>query len=135
MRTICLTLVLASAAACQVPGLAAVDAGGCEEGNPDEERRGTDCLCCHEEFGIAGTFSRESVPPRWVKVRDATGAVFTMGLNTHGNFFHFTKVTPPIEAWTEDADGGVLNRMQARVAESSCNRCHREGGEAGGLVY
>src|SRR5947207_1074555 len=40
---------------------APVDVGPCRDGDPDRERWGTSCLCCHTtEFGVAGSLAGDA---------------------------------------------------------------------------
>jgi hypothetical protein len=69
---------------------------------------------------------------RAVLVRDAAGQTLAMTPNAYENFFLHEPVAFPLEAWILGAFGEEA-RMRDVVPHGSCNRCHREGLEAGPL--
>jgi len=88
---------------------------------------GSDCLMCHDGsvaetvFTVAGTWRG---PGRTVRVTGG-GRSVTMTTNTVGNFFTSEPVT---FGGTAAVDGETMDELP----HGSCNRCHGNGGEAGG---
>ncbi len=101
----------------------------CSGGDPLRERYGTDCLCCHEELGVAGSVDVDGPPIARVVVTDARGRRAIMAPNPYGNFFRHVRLEPPLEVLVEAVDGRVLE-MQSKSPHGSCNGCHRPEGPA-----
>jgi hypothetical protein len=113
---------------------AAVDAGGlpqgCTDGDPNDQRYGATCLCCHtDEFGVAGSIDRQGAPTSRIVVVDSTGVVADMQPNGFGNFFRHVPMAPPLQA-TAYGPTGVAIAMQEPATSADCNACHRAGGSA-----
>jgi hypothetical protein len=110
-----------------------VDAGSdaaCEQGDPDQERYGTDCLCCHRwEFGVAGSVALEGRPVERIEATDEDGFTVSMAPNPFSNFFRHYPVRGSLDVRVYGPDGGVA-RMPTRAPDGACNRCHRRGGPA-----
>jgi hypothetical protein len=100
-----------------------VDVGPCRDGDPDRERWGTNCLCCHaNEFGVAGSL----VPDAGVTailVADPTGRTDEMSPDFFDNFFRHQRLTPPLTAIITFADG-EQRKMLGLSPHGSCNACH-----------
>ena len=95
-----------------------------------EERHGTDCVCCHEEFGVAGSIDPAGSSVALVRVVDARGRRAEMVPNPYGNFFRHFALEPPLTVSVQGQDGTWLP-MRDPAPHGSCNRCHRaEGGPA-----
>jgi len=109
-------------------GPLADDPSTCREGDPAAERWGTDCLCCHEELGVAGSVDPAGPTIARVVVVDGRGRRAVMSPNPYGNFFRHVQLEPPLEIRVEGPDGSV-SVMQGLSPHGSCNRCH---GQAGG---
>lgn len=125
-----LILACAALAACEPPPSPGRE---CADGDPDQERRGTDCLCCHQgEFGVAGSVDPAGPPVARVVVTDGFGRSADMVPNPYGNFFRHIQLEPPLVATLFAPDGRSVT-MRAPIREASCNRCHRAGGEAAPL--
>ncbi|MEK6607557.1 MAG: hypothetical protein AABZ30_07855 [Myxococcota bacterium] len=103
-------------------------AANCTEGDPDRERWGTDCSCCHDEFGVAGSVEDDPSVARIVVV-DAKGRRAEMMPNPYGNFFRHLRLDPPLQAQVYGPDGRML-RMKTAAPHGSCNGCHAPGLEA-----
>lgn len=102
----------------------------CVDGDPQEERWGADCLCCHEELGVAGSVDRAGPEVARVVVLGADGRRAVMAPNAYGNFFRHVKLDPPLEIWVE-GPGGTRRVMEGLAPHGSCNRCHgAQGGPA-----
>jgi hypothetical protein len=100
----------------------------CREGDPSQERHGTDCLCCHAvEFGVAGSVNLDGPLVTRVLVTDARGRSADMAPNAYGNFFRHDALEPPLKAVVFGPDGRA-SAMKQTVTEASCNRCHSAGG-------
>jgi len=98
----------------------------CADGDPLQERYGTDCLCCHRnEFGVAGSvdLAGDAPPVALVIVEDRSGVRAQMAPNPYGNFFRHVQLQPPLRAWVVGRDGGVA-AMGMEAPHGSCNRCH-----------
>ncbi len=99
-----------------------IDVGLCRDGDPNRERWGTSCLCCHtHDFGVAG-----SVAPRSgvvdILIEDRNGRTAEMSPNIFDNFFRHRKLTPPLVATITFADGE--QRVMRDSPHGSCNGCH-----------
>jgi hypothetical protein len=103
---------------------------------------GEDCLRCHDgrvgpQFTAAGT-AFESIaggagaPGVLVRITGADGAEVVVPSNAAGNFFAQVPIAFPARVQIEAA--GEVHPMLAPIADGSCNRCHRPGGEAGTRV-
>lgn len=104
----------------------------CQDGEPTQERYGTDCLCCHGgDLSVAGSVDRANTAILRIEVEDAQGARLVMPINAYGNFFQHLNVVPPLIARRIDEDGSV-HTMKASVQHGSCNQCHTP--EADGLL-
>ena len=97
----------------------------CEGGDRTREQHGTDCLCCHEEYGAAGSVEIGGPPVRRISLTDATGYEVIVTPNPYGNFFVRMPLTAPLAVAVEGMDGQVF-RKEA-VEHGSCNRCHTGG--------
>jgi hypothetical protein len=101
----------------------------CSEGDPEVQRRGARCLCCHaDDFSVAGSVDLTR-PPARVVVVDAHGEERTMAPNVFGNFFAHFALAPPYRAMAYGADGSVL-AMSAPAPHADCNACHVVAGPA-----
>lgn len=105
------------------------DTTQCVQGDKTRERHGTDCLCCHTEFGVAGSIERDTRVD-WVLLTDSEGRYLQIAPNPHDNFFRHAKLRPPIHATLVFADGTVRT-MKQDAPHGSCNQCH--GATAPGL--
>lgn len=125
-----LALALAGLAGCSsaAPSTPIVADGGasaptttCADGDPDRERYGTDCLCCHTgQFSVAGSVSPAVAR---VVVTDATGNRFDIAVNPYGNFFRHTPLVAPLRASLVFTDGGT-REMRGDAPSGACNGCH-----------
>lgn len=100
----------------------------CEDGDPRRERYGTDCSCCHDEFGLSGSVADDSLITS-VVIRDASGLSFEVVVNPYGNFFRHVALAEPVEAGVRLEDGSI--RMMAGEAGAACNACHSDAGGLG----
>jgi hypothetical protein len=106
------------------------DAAACDPGDPDRERHGTSCLCCHTgDFTVAGSVDLGGAPVARVEVTDGFGNRSVMAPNPYGNFLRHNPLVPPLAAQVVGPDGGV-RRMQMPAPHANCNECHRTGGAA-----
>lgn len=132
-RLWCLVLVATSLGGCFDGGDAegsaagegptAVDLGPCLDGDPNRERWGSNCVCCHEtEFGVAGSLLPDSAVET-IFVADQRGRSAEMSPNFFDNFFRHQKLTPPLTATITFSDG-EQRRMQSAALHGSCNACH-----------
>ncbi len=119
-------IVAAIVAACGPAGRDG--AAACSEGDPAAERWGTDCTCCHPEFGVAGSIDPDGPPVSRIVVIDRDGRRAVMSPNPYGNFFRHVRLDPPLEVSVE-GPGGASLVMEALAPHGACNRCH---GLAGG---
>lgn len=102
------------------------EGGRCDGGDPSRERTGTNCFCCHSQFGVAG--SAVGAVDRVIVV-GADGKGVDMAVNPYGNFFRHRKLEPPLRARVVLVDGQV-REMRGDAPHGSCNACHVEGGLA-----
>ena len=103
------------------------DAAGCEQGNPEEERHGTDCMCCHTgDFTVAGSVDLTGNRVARVVVEDSVGGRAEMEPDAYGNFFRHAPLVPPLRAWAYGLDGSV-RAMPMPAPHAACNACHHEG--------
>lgn len=123
-------IALAALAGCFGAG---EDPPRCEPGDPAHERHGTDCLCCHEEFGVAGSVDLTGAPVALVRVTDARGRTATMAPNPYGNFFRHLQLEPPLAVVVEGPAGDSV-KMAALAPHGACNRCHAPSGAAPPIV-
>src|SRR5438067_1966187 len=66
----------------------AVAIGPCRDGDPNDQRHGATCLCCHsDEFGVGGSIDRAGPPVARVVVVDARGEIADVAPNPFSNFF------------------------------------------------
>lgn len=86
-------------------------------------------MCCHAEFGVAGSTD----PARRDKVRivvtDVQGRRAEMVPNPFGNFFRHVRLQPPLAAVLIDASGST-RVMKAKAPHGDCNACHGIAGAA-----
>ncbi len=102
---------------------AIVDVGSCFDGDPNRERWGSNCLCCHEtEFGVAGSVVSDSAV-KTILVTDPRGRSAEMSPNFFDNFFRHQKLEPPLTATITFSDG-ERRRMKSTAPHGSCNACH-----------
>ncbi len=102
------------------------------------------CNTCHSRdegpiFSIAGTVFPTAHEPDGcvgassgaiqVEITDATGAVFTLGVNSSGNFTRESSVVMPITARV--LEDGRVRAMTQPVTTGDCNSCHTERGTMG----
>jgi hypothetical protein len=104
-------------------GAEADDPAACIDGDEHAQRYGTDCLCCHDEFGVAGSVDKASSEIESVEVTGTEGGLNWMVPNSFGNFFRHHKLTPPLTATVKYADGRVVT-MVSKAPHGGCNRCH-----------
>jgi hypothetical protein len=110
--------------------VAPADAAACEPGDPQRERFGTNCLCCHSgEFGVAGSVDPMGAPVARVVVTDALGNRAEMAPDPYGNFFRHLPLTAPLVAVAFGPDGRA-RAMPMPAPHAACNECHRPGGAA-----
>jgi hypothetical protein len=101
---------------------AAVDVGPCGDGDPNHERWGTSCLCCHRhDFGVAGSIAKGSGVVD-ILVEDRDGRTAEMSPDIFDNFFRHRKLTPPLVATITFVDGE--QRVMRDAPHGSCNGCH-----------
>ncbi len=98
------------------------DTTQCAQGDKTRERHGTDCLCCHGTFGVAGSIARDAGVD-WVLLTDSEGRHLQIAPNPHDNFFRHVKLRPPIHATLVYANGAVRT-MKTDAPSGSCNQCH-----------
>jgi hypothetical protein len=102
--------------------LSSAGAAVCRDGDPDRERWGTSCLCCHtHDFGVAGSIAPSSQVVD-IFVEDRDGRTAEMSPDIFDNFFRHRKLTPPLVATVTFADGD--RRVMREVPHGSCNACH-----------
>ena len=127
--------VVASAAACseeshveEGPRNDRVDrseVGPCRDGDPERERWGTSCLCCHaDSFGVAGSVAHDAGVAQ-VFVRAEDGKTVEMFVNPYDNFLQHRSLTGPLTATVRFEDG-TESTMRAPAPHGSCNACHGE---------
>jgi hypothetical protein len=104
--------------------VAAADVGPCREGSKWHQRHGTSCLCCHQEFGVAGSVLHDAGIAT-VLVTDRNGEELEIAPNPFDNFFRHHKMTPPLRAQIVFRDGEVRT-MEHAAPHGSCNACHGE---------
>ena len=115
--------------ACGADGSQSGAPTACTNGDSTNQRHGATCLCCHAEFGVAGSIDPDGVAVAAVVVTDARGAVATMSPNAFGNFFRHFAMEPPFQARVIGADGRERS-MRALAPSGDCNGCHATGGVA-----
>jgi hypothetical protein len=95
---------------------------GCAAGDPEEQRRGTDCQCCHlDQFSMAGSVSPDA---EVAEIRVSDGVNHAIAQPNHlGNFFRHNQLNPPLTASLVFADGRETF-METPAPHGSCNRCH-----------
>jgi hypothetical protein len=99
----------------------------CSDGPRPEQRYGSTCVCCHAEFGVAGSIDREGPPVSRIVVTDARGDVADTAPNMFSNFFRHFAMTGPFRAVAYGPDGRSIE-MQADAPSADCNACHYKGG-------
>ena len=100
----------------------------CADGDHDQQRRGTACLCCHAgEFGAAGSIDRRFAVGARIEIDDATGRHVDAVANAFGNFFSHEQLVAPLRPRIVDANGRVF-AMREAAPDGNCNRCHAETG-------
>jgi hypothetical protein len=98
--------------------------GPCRDGDPNDQRHGATCLCCHsDEFGVGGSIDRTGPPVARVVVVDAHGEVVDVVPNQFSNFFRHYPLVAPFRAKVIAPDGRTLE-MTADAPTADCNRCH-----------
>jgi hypothetical protein len=108
------------------PETSDVPQASCTTGDPDVERHGTSCLCCHDgDFGVAGSVARDAGVAR-ILVTDRDGRVADMAPNPYGNFFRRRQLSPPLTARIV-LDDGRVRAMTTAAPHGSCNACHGVG--------
>lgn len=128
-------LIIALAAACSEAASRAEEAprvdrsavGPCREGegDPEAERWGTSCLCCHSKsFGVAGSVAHDAGVSE-VLVRDRDGKTAEMFVNPYDNFFQHRNLVAPLTAVIRFEDG-TERAMRGPAPHGSCNACHGE---------
>ena len=95
----------------------------CRDGSESVQRYGTDCLCCHAEFGVAGSVDHEGPRIARITVLGAEGGKAEMAPNEFDNFFRHIQLTPPLEVTVLGVDG-LTSTMPMPADSGSCNRCH-----------
>jgi hypothetical protein len=101
---------------------ASIDVGPCRDGDPNRERWGTSCLCCHtHDFGVAGSIAEGSGVVD-ILVEDRDGRTAQMSPDIFDNFFRHRKLSPPLVATVTFADGD--QRVMPAAPHGSCNGCH-----------
>lgn len=104
----------------------------CVDGDPQRERYGTSCGCCHrDQFSASGSIASEALSRvDHVEISDDHGALLFLSPNPYGNFFgHRPKLVLPARARLFYRDGTV-SEMKAPITDTSCNACHAEAGSA-----
>jgi hypothetical protein len=101
----------------------------CSDGDERQQRHGSTCLCCHDEFGVAGSLDPSGPPAERIVVTDARGEVATMAPNNFGNFFRHFAMTPPFRSEVRGPDGRVAT-MRQPAPSADCNVCHYDGSGA-----
>ena len=107
-------------------------ANGCIDGDEAMQRHNAPCVCCHAEFGVAGSVDQSRGAVIRVVVRDAFGNTDEMQPNVFGNFFRHQKLTPPLTPIVFGDDGRALT-MKSPAPHGNCNACHGSGGAASAL--
>ncbi len=92
------------------------------------ERHGTDCACCHDEFGLSGSVAPGSGITR-IRLSDGAGLRLDVAVNPYENFFRHVELQQPVLASVVLADGTEIG-MKA-PAPGNCNACHQEGSPLG----
>ena len=99
--------------------------GPCRDGDPDRERWGSSCLCCHaESFGVAGSVAHDAGVSQ-VFVRDRDGKTAEMFVNPYDNFFQHRNLVAPLTVTVRFEDG-TERVMRDPAPHGSCNACHGE---------
>lgn len=98
----------------------------CSDGDPAAERWGSTCICCHEEFGVAGSIAHGTTVAR-VILTAADGEVVTLAPNRFDNFFRHYPLALPLRAAVEGPDGRRVE-MAPDAPTGDCNACHGTGG-------
>jgi len=102
--------------------LTSIDVGPCIDGSEFVQRHGTNCVCCHNEFGVAGSVSHDAGVVE-VLVTDANGVEVAMAPNPFDNFFRHYVLEPPFRAQITLSDGSQRT-MDHEAPHGSCNACH-----------
>ncbi len=106
------------------------DAAACDPGDPQRERHGTSCLCCHTgDFTVAGSIDLTGPAVARVEVTDGFGNRAVMSPNPYGNFFRHNPLVPPLRVKVVGPDGSERS-MRMPAPHTNCNECHRPGGAA-----
>lgn len=100
------------------------DVGPCRDASEFRQRHGTSCLCCHEEFGVAGSVAHDAGIAT-VLITDRNGRELEIAPNPFDNFFRHAKMTPPLRAQIVFENGEVRS-MKEPAPHGSCNACHGE---------
>ena len=101
------------------PVLSSIDVGACVDGSEFVQRHGTNCVCCHTEFGVAGSVMHDAGVVE-VLVTDRNGVEVEIAPNPFDNFFRHYALEPPFRAQITMADGSV-RVMDERAPHGSCN--------------
>lgn len=107
-------------------------ATACTDGDPSRQHQGGTCVCCHAEFGAAGSVDPNAAPVAQIVVTDARGEVATMSPNAFSNFFRHFSLVPPLRARVIGVDGTSLE-MAGDAPTGDCNACHAVGARAAPL--
>lgn len=102
----------------------AAEVGPCRDASEWQQRHGTSCICCHSEFGVAGSIAHDAGVSH-VLITDKNGRELEIAPNPFDNFFRHQKMTPPLRAQIVFDDGEVRS-MSAPAPHGSCNACHGE---------
>lgn len=92
-------------------------------GDPNAERYGTSCICCHSgEFGVAGSLAHDAGVAT-ILVEDHDGKTAEMSPDPYDNFFRHRPLSPPLSA-TVIFENGERRTMKGPAPHGSCNACH-----------
>jgi hypothetical protein len=106
----------------------------CQDGDENEQRWSTDCICCHTEFGVAGSVDPLGPAVARVLVTDVHGAQDDMAPNPYSNFFRHLQLKGPLSVTVFSPDGRALT-MPLLAPDGACNRCHRDKGGTAPMVH
>lgn len=115
------------------PVVQRVSANGLSLSHSDE-RRGTDCAQCHEEYAVAGTVYDYNLQNFYAngKIQFYTQAVgqgdliYTLEIDANGNFYTTDAVdfSTPLYPVLENAAGDHWDYMPSSITQGACSRCH-----------
>lgn len=103
---------------------ASPDVGPCRDGSEWRQRHGTSCVCCHKEFGVAGSVAHDAGVAT-VLVTDRNGREVEIAPNPFDNFFRHARMEPPLRAKIV-FNNGEVRAMSEAAPHGSCNACHGE---------